>query len=203
MDRRRNTMNRTLSAAVAATFAAASFSVLAGSALLSPAAAQEPREGERADQQEPRQQESQVARAGDEAAQGFGIPAESIDIERSGEYGQYLVDGRGEPLYVLESESSGESNCYDACALAWPPVLALQGQEVDAEHRAIDENLLGTTQRRDGQMQLTYNDYPLYYYARDPGDGEVTGHDGTDEWGEWYLVTPEGEPLHEDERERG
>jgi predicted lipoprotein with Yx(FWY)xxD motif len=195
-------MNRTLSAAVAGAFAAASFTVLyGGSASLSAAVAQEPRAGERG-----QQQESQVARAGDEAAQGFGIPAESIDVERSRDYGQYLVDGRGQPLYVLESESSGESNCYDACALAWPPVLVSQGREVDAEHRAIDEDLLGTTERRDGQMQLTYNDYPLYYYARDPGDGEVTGHDVKDEWGEWYLITPEGEPLHEnegEERDRG
>ncbi|MBN1240503.1 MAG: hypothetical protein JXB36_18515 [Gammaproteobacteria bacterium] len=186
-------MNRTLTAAVAAAFAAG----VAPATAQQPSGEAEPRPGAQAPQQE---QPSAVARAGDGAAQGFGVPATALDVERSSEYGQHIVDGRGQPIYVLESESSGESDCYDACALAWPPVLAPEGgEQVETQHRALDENQLGMTERRDGKMQLTYNNYPLYYYAMDPGDGEVTGHDVTDEWGEWYLLTPEGEPLHTEE----
>ena len=183
-------MNGTLAAVAAAVFAAG---------VVSPAAAQQPNDD--AQPQSSRQEQpSAVARAGDGAAQGFGIPATALDVERSDEYGHYLVDGRGQPIYVLESESSGESDCYDACALAWPPVLAPEaGEQVETQHRDLDQSLVGLTERRDGKMQLTYNNYPLYYYAMDPGDGEVTGHDVTDEWGEWYLVTPEGEPLHTEE----
>jgi len=204
-------MNRRLAAAVAAALAAG---------VLAPAAAQqqsdEARQGQQDQQQgqpgqqgqDRQEQPTAIARAGDPAAEGFGIPTPAIDVERSGEYGRFLVDERGQPIYVLESESSGESGCYDACALAWPPVLAPDGEEVDTRHRALDDDLLGMTERRDGRMQLTYNDYPLYFYARDPGDGEVTGHDVMDKWGEWYLVTPEGEPLHregedDDEDSRG
>ena len=53
--------------------------------------------------------------------------------------------------------------------------------------------LLGTTQRSDGAVQVTYAGHPLYFYANeDPG--EVLCHDVFLNGGTWYVVTPEGDP---------
>jgi len=60
---------------------------------------------------------------------------------------------------------------------------------------AVRAQLLGTVQRRDGAMQVTYNGWPLYYYARDQNPGDTNGQDVEGFGGEWYLVTPEGHPV--------
>lgn len=137
------------------------------------------------------QGESEIARA---AGAGAEMHVMGIQVER-GEHGPHLTDQDGRALYLLESESNGESQCYDQCAEEWPPALIEQGQMPETEGRRIDEELLGTLERRDGSTQITYGDYPLYYYYRDEAPGDVTGHDVHDEWGGWYLVTPDGEPL--------
>lgn len=109
--------------------------------------------------------------------------------------GAYLTDGQGRALYVLEGEED-EITCIDACADAWPPLLAEEGQ-ASAAAPGLDESLLGTIERPDGQRQVTYGGHPLYYYSQDSGPGTTMGQDVEDEWGEWYLVTPEGEHLEE------
>ena len=64
------------------------------------------------------------------------------------------------------------------------------------------EDLIGTIERRDGQRQVTYDGHALYYYSQDQQPGRTSGQDLTDRWGEWYLVTPEGQHL-EEEQEAG
>lgn len=114
-----------------------------------------------------------------------------VSVAEAPEYGSYLTDGTGRALYLLEEDAQGESVCYDACAEAWPPFLAPQGAPT-AGDAAVQAGMLGTLTRRDGSVQVTYDGHPLYYYAEDQGPGQATGQDVTDEWGEWYLVTPEG-----------
>src|SRR5664279_1093323 len=41
----------------------------------------------------------------------------------TGTLGTFLVDGKGMTLYMYLSDTAGESTCYDACAVAWPPLL--------------------------------------------------------------------------------
>ncbi|MEG3190900.1 COG4315 family predicted lipoprotein [Lysobacter sp. D1-1-M9] len=104
----------------------------------------------------------------------------------------YLVDSAGHPLYLLEDDRDG-STCTNACLDAWPPLLR---SEVPGASAGVDDELIGTVQRADGATQVTYNGHPLYYYAQDPDTGMPTGHDIHDQWGGWYLLTPEGEALH-------
>lgn len=118
----------------------------------------------------------------------------ALTVAQTPEYGPYLADAAGRALYLLENEPRGNSNCYDACAAEWPPYIAPQGTPT-AGAAEVQAGMIGTLQRRDGSMQVTYNGHPLYYYVKDAGAGKATGQDVTDQWGEWYLVTPAGEEL--------
>ena len=57
--------------------------------------------------------------------------------------------------------------------------------------------LIGTMERPDGSVQVTYSGWPLYYYWRDTGPdlGQVQGHNVLSFDGRWFLLTPEGEPV--------
>lgn len=107
---------------------------------------------------------------------------------------QYLTDGEGRALYVIENENEPDA-CIDSCASAWPPFTAQPGGEPMTS--GAQQDLVGTVERPDGTTQITYGEHPLYYYAEDAGPGETKGQDVTDEWGEWYLVQPTGELLEE------
>ena len=119
-----------------------------------------------------------------------------VAVDQSDEYGAYLVDAEGRTLYLFtaDQQGSGEtqamSNCYDDCATAWPPLTIQQDQPQAGEQ--VEAPLLGTVERKDGSLQVTYNGWPLYYFAKDQGPGEVTGQDKHGFGGEWYLVSPKG-----------
>ncbi|SNR42728.1 Predicted lipoprotein with conserved Yx(FWY)xxD motif [Haloechinothrix alba] len=105
------------------------------------------------------------------------------------EFGEMLFDGRGQAIYLFDRETSSEPECYDACAAAWPPVLT------DGAPRAggdAEDDLLGTTERADGSVQVTYAGRPLYFYA-DEDPGEVKCHNVDEYGGLWLVVTPGGE----------
>lgn len=134
--------------------------------------------------------------AGEPVAEGGAAGGAAIAVDTLEGVGAYLTDAGGRALYLLEGEPSDSSTCYDACAEVWPPFVA-EGGAPQAGAAPVQANLIGTLQRRDGRMQVTYSGHPLYYYAEDRGPGQATGQDKTDRWGEWYLVTPEGQHLEE------
>ena len=117
-------------------------------------------------------------------------PGTQITVRISA-HGPMLFNGRGQAIYLWEPETTKKPQCYDDCAGFWPPVLT-DGEPV-ASGTARD-NLLGTTRRTTGDVQVTYAGNPLYYFAND-GAGEVTGH-GIDAFGGMFLVvTPAGKPA--------
>ena len=54
-------------------------------------------------------------------------------------------------------------------------------------------------ERTDGSMQVAYNGKPLYYFARDENAGDTKGQDVEGFGAEWYLISPEGEEVEEEE----
>lgn len=59
----------------------------------------------------------------------------------------------------------------------------------------VDATLLGTLTRDDGTTQVTYNGWPLYFFAADTAPGDTNGQ-GIDEFGGlWFLVSPTGEAI--------
>jgi predicted lipoprotein with Yx(FWY)xxD motif len=118
-------------------------------------------------------------------------PAEAgtrIVVEGS-DFGPMLFDETGQAIYLFDVETTSEPRCYDACAEAWPPVLA-KGTPVAG--RGVDESLLGTVERTDGTVQVTYADHPLYFYAHE-AKHEVLCHDVFLNGGNWYVVQPSGD----------
>jgi predicted lipoprotein with Yx(FWY)xxD motif len=103
-------------------------------------------------------------------------------------YGTVLVDRRRQAIYLFEPETGRTPRCYGACAAAWPPVLT------DGLPRArgqVRNGLLGTVERRDGSLQVTYAGHPLYFYAHE-GPGQLLCHDVVENGGRWLAVSPGG-----------
>jgi predicted lipoprotein with Yx(FWY)xxD motif len=108
---------------------------------------------------------------------------------RNTRYGPILFDGKDRVLYgFTRDKRGGKSTCYGACARAWP-VYFSKGK-VKAM-RGVRQSLIGTVRRRNGRLQVTYNGWPLYYYAHE-GPREVKCQ-GVDEFGGlWLVVKPNG-----------
>lgn len=126
------------------------------------------------------------AMKGDQAMKSSGTKLKVVDSE----YGSVVANGRGEALYLFDREQRGKSECYGACAKAWPPVLT-KGKPRAAGAAA---SLLGTTKRRNGKLQVTYAGQPLYYYVGD-SPGTILCHDVDEFGGTWLVVQPDGSPA--------
>jgi predicted lipoprotein with Yx(FWY)xxD motif len=112
------------------------------------------------------------------------------EVEAEGSaLGTILTDSHGNTLYVFLADTEGESTCYDECADNWPALRA-RGELVGGE--GVDGSLLGTAERTDGTLQVTYAGRPLYYFAGDQQPGDTNGQEIGDVW---YVVAPDGEPV--------
>jgi len=100
-----------------------------------------------------------------------------------------LFDASGQAIYLFDKEEGPRAECYGACAADWPPV------QTEGEPRGVRgarQGLLGTTERRDGSLQVTYGGHPLYFYAHeDPW--QVLCHDFVEYGGTWFVVQPDGD----------
>ena len=125
----------------------------------------------------------------DAAGNGIGLPeaADATVTVASSELGEILVDADGNTLYLFVPDAQGESVCYDQCEEAWPPLSG----DVSAGD-GVDGSLLGTTERTDGSMQATYNDWPLYYFAADNAPGDINGQGVNDVW---YVLDAAGDAV--------
>src|SRR5262245_40639023 len=85
--------------------------------------------------------------------------------------GPILADANGMTLYTWVPDAPGVSHCYDQCAVIWPPLLTL-GDPIATPGLP---GTLAVIQRDDGTTQVTYDNMPLYYFARDLQPGDVNG----------------------------
>ncbi len=121
------------------------------------------------------------------ASRGTGTTIKTADSQ----FGDVLFGGGDQAIYYFDKESGSKSECYSACAEAWPPVLTEGAPQAGAGAQA---GLLGTTERDDGTTQVTYDGHPLYYYAHE-GPGEVLCHNVEEFGGLWLAVQPNGERV--------
>ena len=113
-----------------------------------------------------------------------------VSTGKAGDLGTILVDSEGMTLYDFHKDKGTTSSCYGACEAAWPP-LSTSG-EAQAKDGA-ESSMLGTTERKDGTMQVTYNGHPLYTFAEDKKAGEANGNDFSAFGAQWYALMPNGE----------
>ena len=109
---------------------------------------------------------------------------------RSTEYGKALFGPSGKVLYVFGADRSATSRCYGVCATAWPPLLT---KSAPIAGPGIQAKLLGTTKRKNGTLQVTYNGHPLYYYSADKV-GKVMCQHANMHGGLWLVIKPNGQP---------
>lgn len=125
---------------------------------------------------------------GGSTGSGGGQQAGGADLELAAtDLGDVLVDRGGMTLYLFSPDSQGPSTCDADCADRWPPV-----REMTDVGEGLDPSLLGTTTRSDGDVQATYNGWPLYRFAGDQAPGDVTGQGVGDVW---FAVDAAGEAV--------
>lgn len=119
--------------------------------------------------------------------------APEIRIAEDPAHGEHLVDQVGRPLYRFAADEpargdrAARSQCSGDCLSRWPPLVA--GGEPLAGER-IDAARLGTLLRESGVRQVTWDGWPLYYYAPDEA-GEIRGDGVVDAGGRWQLARPD------------
>ena len=92
--------------------------------------------------------------------------------------GKIYGDAKDMTLYTYDKDEASKSNCYDKCAVNWPPYMAEAGAAAEGEWTIID--------RTDGTKQWAYEGKPVYYFIQDKKAGDVTG-DGKGD-GTWHVI---------------
>jgi predicted lipoprotein with Yx(FWY)xxD motif len=106
-----------------------------------------------------------------------------------GGLGSVLVDSEGMTVYLYTPDTGTTSTCYGECESVWPPVIA-EGKPSAGE--GAMSSALGTTKRKDGSMQVTYEGHPLYTFSGDKAAGEATGQ-GFE--GIWFVLDESGNAV--------
>jgi predicted lipoprotein with Yx(FWY)xxD motif len=92
----------------------------------------------------------------------------------------------------LRRRKRGRSSA-TAPAHHWPPLLTKGKPHAGTGVRA---SLLGTTKRKDGKLEVTYNHHPLYYFVGDRKPRQTTGQ-GLNQFGApWWALSPAGREIH-------
>jgi len=134
---------------------------------------------------------------------GYGAPAPAKSSGSGGaatlkvtkgKLGTYVTDSKGLTLYLFEKDSGGKSACAGECAKVWAP-LSTDGAPKASS--GVQADLLGTTKRSDGSMQVTYGGHPLYHYDDDHSPGQTEGQDSHEFGAGWYVVSPAGKKIEE------
>jgi predicted lipoprotein with Yx(FWY)xxD motif len=115
----------------------------------------------------------------------FVIAPETVLLGNNKDLGSFFVDAKGMTLYIYTKDTPGVSNCYDQCAVNWPPLTVDKGVKPTA---GIGVDGLDTIERKDGTLQVTYDKQPLYFYIKDKAAGDATGQDVGSVW---FVVKPE------------
>ena len=115
-------------------------------------------------------------------------PAPTIvaKVATDAKLGKILVDSAtGKTLYTWAKDTDENSQCYDQCATFWPP-LVTTAKTVAAD--GVTAGKFGTSARKDGSLQVTFNSHPLYFFARDAAPGDTNGQGSTGFGAVWIVV---------------
>jgi predicted lipoprotein with Yx(FWY)xxD motif len=122
---------------------------------------------------------TQTSQAATLSATQTGAAQDVLTAKNDPHLGPILADQAGMTLYTYQQDQPGTSNCSDTCVTTWPPLTVPFGTELKGGPRVKGE--IGTLQRADGKLQVTYNQLPVYRYSGDtsPQDARGEGMDGS------------------------
>ena len=126
------------------------------------------------------------------SSSAHGAKVATIQLKKVGDLGKVLVNGHGQTLYLFEKDKHGKSACYGSCANQWPPALTTGKPKAGS---GVKAGLLGTTRRKNGQLQVTYNGHPLYAYFGDSKTGQANGEGSKAFGAEWYVMNAKGKKV--------
>ena len=107
------------------------------------------------------------------AAEYVGGAVKSSDIAGK----SVLTDAKDMTLYIFDKDTANTSNCYEQCAVKWPPLMADASAKAEGDFTIVD--------RTDGTKMWAYRTKPLYYWYEDTKAGDTSG-DGVG--GVWHLA---------------
>ena len=122
--------------------------------------------------------------------------AATISLKSVPGVGNVLVNGQGHTLYLLTSEKGGKITCTTAngCTQVWPETVVASGATATAGS-GVQSSLLSTVKDASGQLEVTYNHWPLYTFSGDSGPGVAKGQALTSFGGTWYVLSGSGNPV--------
>ena len=122
--------------------------------------------------------------------------AATISLKSVPGVGNVLVNGQGHTLYLLTSEKGGKITCTTAngCTQVWPETVVASGATATAGS-GVQSSLLSTVKDASGQLEVTYNHWPLYTFSGDSGPGMAHGQGLTSFGGTWYVLSATGDPV--------
>ena len=112
-----------------------------------------------------------------------------VDLSQGSSLGSFLVDSKGMTLYLYTKDTANTSNCSGQCLVNWPALLTTGAPTAGT---GVDASLLGTTTRKDGTIQVTYNGIPLYYFFKDQAPGDTNGQGVGNVW---YVLGGDGKVM--------
>jgi len=116
----------------------------------------------------------------------------TVAVATDAKLGKILVDGSGRTLYLFEADKGTTSTCYSSCASYWPPLLTNGAPQAGSGANA---SLLGTTNRTDGTVEVTYAGHPLYYVVTDHNPGDATGQAVNNFGAAWFVLGSDGKKI--------
>jgi predicted lipoprotein with Yx(FWY)xxD motif len=106
--------------------------------------------------------------------------ATTVSVQHVDGVGNVLVDAKGMALYSPQQEAGGKVMCTGSCTSIWVP-LTLSGSAKPSGSSDVASKL-GTVDRPDGAVQVTYQGKPLYTFVEDTSPGTVTGNGFQDQF---------------------
>jgi predicted lipoprotein with Yx(FWY)xxD motif len=116
-----------------------------------------------------------------------GAAGITIGSTASSTLGAYLTGQNGMTLYILTKDTPDTSTCSGSCSTNWPPLTVAAGAAITGPSDAMDQ--FGMAARPDGTVQVTYNHWPLYYFAGDSAAGDTNGQG---KLGTWFVAPVSG-----------
>ena len=112
-----------------------------------------------------------------------------VSTAQNANFGTILVSGK--TLYTLQPSSTP---CTAACLQIWPELVLPSGVTAATAGSGVKASSLGTVNRGNGVLQVTYAGKPLYLFSEDTAAGQVNGNI-TDTWGTWSPVSTSSTPA--------
>ena len=118
-------------------------------------------------------------------------PEHAKIVLHASHYGKVIFDSNAKVVYMFGADKHGKSTCYGVCAKAWPPMLTKHAPRMGM---GLKRALLGTTTRKNGALQVTYNHHPLYFYEGDMR-GTIMCQHVVMNGGIWLVLNANGRPI--------